>query len=76
MAIWHDPAASALWDEVVEALAGGLLIAMSLIDPTVIVLGGGLTGAGARLMEPLATAVRARARAFHAVADLRLVLPR
>lgn len=72
LAIGHDAAASALWDEAVEALAGGLLTAMSLIDPTVIVLGGGLTGAGARLMEPLTTAVRARSRPFHAVADLRL----
>jgi glucokinase len=72
MAVGRDPAASALWDEAVEALAEGLLTAVSLLDPAVIVLGGGLTGAGDRLMEPLTAAVRARSRAFHAGTDLRL----
>ena len=71
-AIARDPAATALWDEAVEALAEGLLTAMSLIDPAVIVLGGGLTGAGARLIEPLTAAVAARSRPFHAGAELRL----
>ncbi|HSZ41153.1 MAG TPA: ROK family protein [Trebonia sp.] len=70
--IAREPAASALWDEAVEALAEGLLTAMSLIDPAVIVLGGGLSGAGARLLEPLTAAIAARARPFHAPAGLRL----
>jgi glucokinase len=70
--IAREPAASALWDEAVEALAEGLLTAMSLIDPAVIVLGGGLTGAGPRLLEPLTAAIAARARPFHAPAALRL----
>lgn len=72
LAIGYDAAASAVWDEAVEALAEGLLTAMSLVDPGVIVLGGGLTGAGARLTEPLTAAVKARSRAFHADAELRL----
>lgn len=71
-AIEYDPAASALWDEAIKALAEGLLTAMSLIDPVAIVLGGGLSGAGARLIEPLATAVKAGSRPFHADIPLRL----
>jgi glucokinase len=70
--IAREPQASALWDEAVDALAEGLLTAMSLVDPAAIVLGGGLTGAGARLIEPLTAAIAARSRSFHAVAELRL----
>lgn len=70
--IAREPAASALWDEAVEALAEGLLTAMSLFDPAVIVLGGGLTGAGPRLTGPLTAAIAARSRPFHAGAELRL----
>lgn len=70
--IAREPAATALWDEAVEALAEGLLTAMSLVDPAAIVLGGGLTGAGPRLIEPLTAAIAARSRPFHAAAELRL----
>jgi glucokinase len=70
--IAREPAATALWDEAIEALAEGLLTAMSLVDPAAIVLGGGLTGAGDRLIEPLTAAIAARSRPFHAVAELRL----
>lgn len=70
--IAREPEATALWDEAVEALAEGLLTAMSLVDPAAIVLGGGLTQAGARLIEPLTAAMAARSRPFHAVPDLRL----
>jgi glucokinase len=68
----RDPAATALWDESIEALASGLLTVMSLIDPATIVLGGGLSGAGSRLIEPLAAGLRAGAQPFHAGAELRL----
>lgn len=67
-----DPDATALWKEAIEALAAGLLTVMSLIDPAAIVLGGGLSGAGDRLIDPLAAAVRAASRPFHAATDLRL----
>jgi len=70
--IEREPKASALWDEAIDALAEGLLTAMSLVDPAAIVLGGGLTGAGPRLIEPLTAAITARSRPFHAVAELRL----
>lgn len=70
--IARDPAATALWDEAVAALAAGLLTVMSLTDPATIVLGGGLAGAGERLLEPLADGIRLGARSFHVGADLRL----
>jgi predicted NBD/HSP70 family sugar kinase len=62
----------AIRDEGIKALAEGLLTAMSLIDPAAIVLGGGLSGAGARLIEPLAIAVKAESRPFHTDIPLRL----
>jgi len=68
----REPTATALWHEAIEALAEGLLTAMSLVDPAAIVLGGGLTGAGPRLIEPLTAALAAHSRPFHAVAELRL----
>lgn len=70
--IARDPDATGLWNEAVKALATGLLMVMSLIDPAAIVLGGGLSGAGGRLIEPLAAALRAGSRSFHAGAELRL----
>jgi glucokinase len=68
----REPAATALWEESVDALAAGLLTLMSLVDPAVIVLGGGLSSAGPRLIEPLRAGLRAGARPFHAGPDLRL----
>jgi glucokinase len=67
-----EPAATALWEESVAALATGLLTLISLVDPATIVLGGGLSSAGPRLTEPLAAGLRAGARPFHAAVDLRL----
>jgi glucokinase len=60
-----EPAASALWESVVGALADGLVTAITLVDPAAIVLGGGLARAGDRLLSPLADAVDARSRSFH-----------
>src|SRR5450756_301249 len=67
-----EPAATALWEESVAALAAGLLTMISLGDPAAIVRGGGVASAGPRLIEPLAAGLRAGARPFHAGADLRL----
>jgi len=68
----REPSATALWEESVSALADGLLTMMSLVDPAAIVLGGGLSSAGPRLIEPLAAGLRAGARPFHPTPDLRL----
>ncbi|MGO4341185.1 ROK family protein [Pedococcus sp. 2YAF34] len=52
-ALGSDPTADRLWDEAVTVLAQGLDVLTILLDPQVIVLGGGLSRAGARLLEPL-----------------------
>ncbi len=72
LVIAGHPAAERLWQEAVEALAMGLLTAISLIDPATIVLGGGLAAAGPRLIDPLLGSMRARARSFHVIDGLRL----
>ncbi|MFI6760540.1 ROK family protein [Micromonospora sp. NPDC050417] len=52
--------AGRIWQETVDALADGLLIAQALYDPAVVVVGGGLAEAGDDLLVPLRTALRAR----------------
>lgn len=52
-ALGSDPTADRLWDEAVTVLAQGLDVLTILLDPQVIVLGGGLSRAGATLLEPL-----------------------
>jgi len=56
----HDPAARAVWDRAVAALAAGLADASMLLDPARIVVGGGLAEAGPALLDPLAAAVAER----------------
>ncbi|MFC0527739.1 ROK family protein [Phytohabitans kaempferiae] len=55
-----DPAAAAVWRDAVEALADGLLTVQALLDPQVVVLGGGLSRAGEALLGPLRAALRER----------------
>jgi glucokinase len=55
-----DEVAAAVWREAIEALADGLVIGQALIDPEVIVIGGGLAEAGEVLLEPLRAAVKER----------------
>jgi glucokinase len=54
-----DPTADRLWDEAVDVLAQGLNVLTILLDPQLIVLGGGLSRAGATLLEPLTTRMTA-----------------
>jgi glucokinase len=49
-----------IWTDAIDALADGLRIGITLYDPDIIVLGGGLAQAGAALLDPLASAVRGR----------------
>ncbi|GIH90536.1 ROK family protein [Planobispora siamensis] len=49
-----DPVATAVWDEAVEALSLALATYTLLLDPSAIVLGGGLAEAGPLLSAPLA----------------------
>jgi glucokinase len=55
-----DGLASQVWAEAIEALADGLVIAQTLFDAELIVVGGGLAGAGEQLLAPLRDAIRAR----------------
>ncbi|WP_431278942.1 ROK family protein [Leifsonia poae] len=48
-----DPIADRVWEEAVDVLAQGLNILTLLLDPTVIVLGGGFSRSGDALFTPL-----------------------
>jgi glucokinase len=54
------PAALQVWDDAVDALATALTMAVLLLDPEVIVIGGGLSRAGATLLDPLRAALAGR----------------
>ncbi|MFG1927224.1 ROK family protein [Cryptosporangium sp. NPDC048952] len=56
-----DAVASAVWGAAVEALADGLASAAALLDPQVVVVGGGLAQAGDTLFTPLRAALEERA---------------
>ncbi|MEU9244957.1 ROK family protein [Streptomyces sp. NPDC048385] len=55
-----DPNAVRVWGEAVAALADGLVTALTLLDPRVLIIGGGLAEAGSVLFEPLREAVERR----------------
>ncbi|MBO0871727.1 MAG: ROK family protein, partial [Micromonosporaceae bacterium] len=48
-----EPAAQRIWAYAVDALADGLLTCVTLFDPQVVVVGGGLARAGEQLLAPL-----------------------
>ncbi|MFI1165931.1 ROK family protein [Streptomyces sp. NPDC020801] len=55
-----DPRARQVWQEAVDALADGLVTALTLLDPRMLIIGGGLAEAGETLFAPLREAVRRR----------------
>ncbi|MEV5882614.1 ROK family protein [Streptomyces sp. NPDC052020] len=55
-----DVRAERVWREAVEALADGLVTALTLLDPRTLIIGGGLAEAGETLFTPLRDAVRRR----------------
>ncbi|MBQ0847439.1 ROK family protein [Streptomyces sp. BH-SS-21] len=54
------PRARAVWQDAVDALADGLVTALTLLDPRVLIIGGGLAEAGETLFTPLRAAVERR----------------
>ncbi len=55
-----DPLAEAVWRRAVDALADGLITALTLLDPRTLIIGGGLAEAGNTLFTPLRAAVEHR----------------
>ncbi|MFJ9677857.1 ROK family protein [Streptomyces sp. NPDC101194] len=55
-----DPAAVEVWRNAVDALAAGLVTALTLLDPRALIIGGGLAEAGETLFTPLRAAVEER----------------
>ncbi|MEV4435584.1 ROK family protein [Streptomyces sp. NPDC049585] len=55
-----DERARAVWQRAVDALADGLVVAVSLLDPGMLIIGGGLAEAGGTLFAPLRAAVAER----------------
>ncbi|GAA3372747.1 ROK family protein [Streptomyces sannanensis] len=55
-----DGRAVQVWREAVDALADGLVTAITLLDPDTLIIGGGLAEAGETLFAPLRAAVEER----------------
>ncbi|MFB7220868.1 ROK family protein [Streptomyces sp. NPDC002596] len=55
-----DPAAVRVWQDAVDALAAGLVTALTLLDPRTLIIGGGLAEAAETLFVPLRAAVEER----------------
>lgn len=55
-----DPRAGEVWQAAIGALADGLVTAITLLDPSTLIIGGGLAEAGETLFTPLRTAVGER----------------
>ncbi|MFD7901142.1 ROK family protein [Kitasatospora sp. NPDC059722] len=55
-----DDRALAVWQGAVDALADGIVLAQSLLDPSTVIVGGGLAEAGDTLFTPLRAAITER----------------
>ncbi len=60
MRLGRDPVADRVWDDAVQALSISLTTVTMLLDPAVIVIGGGLAEADQLLLEPLRAGLAAR----------------
>jgi len=70
-----DAVARRVWDETIEALACGLTSIVNLFEPELVVLGGGVTRAGDKLLAPVRERVRADAMAPAAEAARIVISP-
>jgi glucokinase len=55
-----DELAAAVWQEALASLADVLAVGVAMLDPAVIVIGGGMSRAGAALLGPLRAGLTAR----------------
>jgi Transcriptional regulator/sugar kinase len=60
-ALEGDPVAVAIWDETVELLGQAVTDLVNILEPEVVVLGGGVTRSGAQLLDPVRRIVHAGA---------------
>jgi glucokinase len=67
-----DPDAAEVWDEAVGALAFALAVTAAVAAPELIVIGGGLSGAGDVLLQPLRRRLDARITAPQRRPELRI----
>ncbi|MFJ2771782.1 ROK family protein [Streptomyces sp. NPDC087300] len=65
-----DPRAQEVWRNAVDALADGLLTALTLLDPHTLIIGGGLAEAGETLFTPLRAAVEKRIVQFQTLPEI------
>jgi glucokinase len=56
-----DPLARRIWDETVDLLGAAVTDLVNVFEPDLVVLGGGVTRAGAMLLEPVRALVAAEA---------------
>lgn len=56
-----DPVAVEVWNETVELIGQAVTSLVNILEPDVVVLGGGVTRSGAMLLDPVRDAVRAGA---------------
>jgi glucokinase len=57
-----DPIALGVWNDALDGLATGLAALVATVAPEIIVIAGGLSGAGESLLHPLAERLAARVR--------------
>jgi glucokinase len=57
-----DPVAAVVWGQALDALSQALATAVQLLDPAIVVLGGGLALAGPALLDPVRAGLQARLR--------------
>jgi len=69
----EDPLAEAIWTETVEVLASALTDLVNILEPDLVVLGGGVTRSGDMLIEPVRRSVLEQAMP-PAAAAVRIVL--
>jgi len=60
-----DAVARQVWRDAVEALADALGVVSLIVGPALVVIGGGLSRAGERLLDPLQIALRQRTPLVH-----------
>jgi glucokinase len=64
-----DPLARRIWDEAVAALADALLTTSAILDPQLVVVGGGLAESGDTLLGPVREALAALVT-YHTIPEL------